>query len=46
MEDANNKVKDAGAREEEIEPRVRHVPQTGGAEPKLALADAVQERRV
>jgi hypothetical protein len=46
MKDASSELKDAGAREEEIEPGVRHVPPTGGAEPKLALADAVEERRV
>jgi hypothetical protein len=46
MKDASSEVKDAGAREKEIEPGVRHVPQTGGTEPKLALTDAVEECRI
>jgi hypothetical protein len=45
-EDAGGEFEDAGPREEEVEPRVWHVPEPRGAELELAGMDTVQELHV
>jgi hypothetical protein len=45
-EDADGEFEDVGPREEEVEPRVLHVPKPRGVELELAGMDTVQELHV